>query len=85
MTRFIYTMVFTLTCIHYLHSLLLYYARDSTCMLSALYEYCQAVLRVKQELENVRTRLDKAERDVIVSKEESVKLTRSNQDLDKQV
>ena len=33
----------------------------------------------------MRTRLDKAERDVIVSKEESVKLTKSNQDLDKQV
>ena len=85
MTWFTYMMVFTLTYIRYLHSLLLYSTRDSTCMLSARYEYCQAVLRVKQELENVRTRLDKAERDDIVSKEESVKLTRSNQDLDKRV
>ena len=43
------------------------------------------MLRVKQELENVRTRLDRNERELILSKEECVKLTRANQDIDKQV
>ncbi|XP_067942221.1 serologically defined colon cancer antigen 8 homolog [Watersipora subatra] len=45
----------------------------------------EAVLRVKQELENVRARLDKNERELVLSKEEAVKLTRANQDLDKQL
>lgn len=45
----------------------------------------EAILRVKQELEGVRVRLDKAERDLILSREENIKLIRVNQELDKQV
>lgn len=42
-------------------------------------------MRVKQEMEGVRERLEVAERELIRSREESIKLTRSNQDLEKQV
>lgn len=45
----------------------------------------KAVLRVKQELEDVRLRLDKAERDLIHAKEEGIKITKVNQELEKQV
>lgn len=45
----------------------------------------QAVLRVKQELADVRSRLEKAERDAIASREETIKLTRTKQDVEKQV
>ncbi|KAF6016990.1 SDCCAG8 [Bugula neritina] len=45
----------------------------------------ESILRVKKELEDVRNRLDAAERDVIQSREETVKLTRFNQDLEKQL